>query len=273
MTTYAPAGTAPGHWISAAELAHESGLREELVVRFMPSNNSGPAPMYNTAIVPLAKYVKQLADLNAPASAVDAAVRELHNNPSAATQLTLAAPARGTPRHRALTIAGAAAAAALILGGIVGGLIGAGTHNDQAPSPAHAAPVTVTATAPPISAAVPTRPDPVCAEWNPIATEYATKQEAWGKTDPNVPASQWSPEERALNIDIVPVLRAQAIDMRHLAAKATDPVLRTVMLEQASYEDAYADRLPDYQPADKALWEATVRFSSAVNSMCTAVLR
>ncbi|MEN4476595.1 hypothetical protein [Mycolicibacterium cosmeticum] len=269
MTTYAPQ-TAPGRWISSAELARESGLREDLVQRFMPADTTGPVPMYNAGAVPLAKYVKRLTDMGTPSSAIDAAVRELHNNSGAMMQISLAAPVAPSRRGRLLAISGAAAAAALIVGGVIGGLVGSGTRDVAAPGGPPAA-VTVTAEAPSAAASVPVSPDPVCAEWNPIATDYATKQAAWAKTDPNVPASDWTPEDRALNLGIVPVLRAQVADMRRLAGKAEDPILKGLMLQQAAYEEVYAERLPNYQPSDQKLWQATVHFSSAVNSMCTAV--
>ncbi|MBS1691186.1 MAG: hypothetical protein JST91_02990 [Actinobacteria bacterium] len=268
MTTYAPQ-TAPGRWISAAELARESGLREDLVQRFMPADTTGPVPMYSAGAVPLAKYVKRLTDMGTPASAIDAAVRELHNNPGAMMQISLAAPEAPSRRGRILAISGAAAAAALIIGGVIGGLVGAGTRGAAPATPPAA--VTVTAEAPSAAASVPATPDPVCAEWNPIATDYATKQAAWAKTDPNIAAADWTPDDRALNLGIVPVLRAQVADMRRLADKAEDPILKGLMLQQAAYEEVYAERLPNYQPSDQKLWQATVHFSSAVSSMCTAV--
>ncbi len=265
-TSYAP--PAAGRWISAAELAHESGLREDLVVRFMPADQSGPAPMYAAAIVPLAKYIKKLADLNAPASAIHAAVRDLQNNPGATFQLGMAAESGKTRPGRVPAMIGGAAAVALIVGGIAGGLIGAGTHNQTAAPPA--APVTVTAAAPTILATVPTTPDPACGDWARIVDEYNGKQAAWTKTDPSLSADQWSPEQRSLTLSMIPVMHAEAADMRRLAGQARDPYLAGLMSGQAAYEEEYAGRLANYQPSDHKFWDAVISFSGAVKAECTA---
>ncbi|MBE5477695.1 hypothetical protein E3G68_005028 [Mycobacteroides abscessus] len=268
-TPYAPQ-TAPGRWISAAELARESGLREDLVQRFMPADTTGPAPMYSAGAVPLAKYVKRLTDMGTPASAIDTAVRELHNNTGAMMQISLTAPVAPSRRGRILAISGAAAAAALIVGGVIGGLIGSDTR-DTAAAPAPA-PVTVTAEAPPekINVNIPSTADPACQEWAPIVDSYNGKQSAWTKTDPNLAAQQWSPEQRALSLSMIPVMQAEAADMRMLASKARDPYLASLMSGQAVYEDEYASRLANYQPSDHRFWDAVISFSGAVKAVCTA---
>ncbi|MBE5477856.1 hypothetical protein E3G68_005189 [Mycobacteroides abscessus] len=266
MTTYATQ-TAPGRWISAAELARESGLREDLVQRFMPADSTGPAPMYNAGAVPLAKYVKRLTDMGTPASAIDTAVRELHNNTGAMMQISLTAPVAPSRRGRILAISGAAAAAALIVGGVIGGLIGSGTRDTAAPP----APVTVTAEAPQADAGVPAAADPVCAQWAPMNDGYLAKLSPWLKTDPAVPADQWSPEQRQITSAVIPVMNAEAKDLAGLADKASDPMLKSMLQAQSEYISTFASRLPNYSPADQRLWQAANDFGNAVNSRCYAV--
>lgn len=265
MTTYAPQ-TAPGRWISAAELARESGLREDLVQRFMPADTTGPAPMYNAGAVPLAKYIKRLTDMGTPASAIDAAVRELHNNSGAMMQISLAAPEAPSRRGRILAISGAAAATALIIGGVIGGLVGSGTR-DAAPTAA--APVTVTAEAPPQpNAVIPSSADPVCGEWGALNDSYRAKRADWVQTDPNIPADQWSPQQRALTMAVIPVMKDEAADLRRLSEQAADPELKMLLRSAALYEGTFADRLPNYVVADHKYWAAATDFGDAVNSYC-----
>ncbi|MBL3752919.1 hypothetical protein [Mycobacteroides abscessus] len=269
MTTYAPAPS--DRWISATELAHASGLTEDLVHRFVPANTSGPAPLYSEAQVPLARHIKNLTELGTPAAAVDTAVRELRDDPSAQARLnhTTATTVR-TRRNKAAAIAGAAAAAALIIGGAVGAVIGTST-SEPASAPIAEAPITITAPAPALTATVPTVADPICAQWAPMATDYANKQAPWLKGDPNVSASNWSPAERAQNLAIIPVLQQQAADMRNLASKTDNPALKYMLQQQAAYEQLFADRLPNYVTADEELWLAAVNFSNSVKSLCMAV--
>lgn len=268
MTTFAPQ-TAHGRWISAAELAHESGLREDLVRRFMPADTTGPAPMYSAGAVPLAKYLKRLTDMGTPAPAVDAAVRELHNNSGAMMQISLAAPVAPSRRSRTLAISGAAAAATLIIGGVIGGLIGSGARDTAAPTAP--APATVTAAAPPIDVSVPAAADPVCAQWAPMNDGYLAKLAPWLKTDPAVPAAQWSSEQQQATSGAIQVMNAEAKDLAGLADKASDPVLKSMLKVQSEYISAFASRLPNYSPTDQRLWQAANDFGNAVNSRCYAV--
>lgn len=269
MTTYPPAPS--GRWISATELAHASGLTEDLVHRFMPANTSGPAPLYSEAQVPLARHIKNLTELGTPAAAVDTAVRELRDNPAAQEQLNhTATTVVRTRRNKALAIVGAAAAAALILGGVVGAVIGSST-SEPASAPVTAAPVTVTAAAPTISATVPTVADPVCAEWAPATSNYLAKQKGWLNTDPNIPADHWSPEQRAQTTEVIPVLKSEAEDLNKFADKATNPVLQSLLKTQSQYISLFASRLPTYVPGDDRLWQAANDFGNAINSMCYAL--
>ncbi|WP_421840740.1 hypothetical protein [Mycobacterium sp.] len=273
MTTDAPQ-TEPDPGISAAELAHKSGLREHLVQLFIPADTSGSVPVYRAGAVPLAKYVKRLTDIGTPTSAIEAAVNELHNNPGALLQISLAAREAPSRRSRRFSISGVAAAVALIVAGVIGGLIGAASGDSSPPAaapPTVTMPVTVTAKAPPIDVSVPKLADPVCAKWAPINKKYRAKLSAWLKTDSRVPAKRWSPEQRAVTLAVVPVLNSEAKDLAVLADKASDPVLKVVLRVQAKYISLFASRLPKYAPADRRLWQAGIDFGNAVNSRCYAM--
>jgi hypothetical protein len=87
----------------------------------------------------------------------------------------------------------------------------------------------------------------------------------------DIAAAQWSPDQRAVNLAAIPVLRTEAADMRRLAGKATNPVITALLEQQALHEDRTADAIPNYQPGDAKFWGATVNFSNAVNALCNAV--
>lgn len=267
MTTYAPQAT-PGHWINAAELAHESGLREDLVRRFLPANNSGSVPLYSAEQIPLAKFVKRLTDMGTPASAIDVAVRDLRSNPGQGINLGPAGDDTSS-HNRAWIAAGTAAVVALLAGGIVGGLIGAGNRSENTSA---SAPITVTAEAPPPQdVTIPTTPDPVCAEWGTLNDIAREKHAEWARTDPEIPADQWSAQQRELNLAVAPVLKDEAAALDRLADRASSPALRTLLKLQSQYESTYASRIPNYTPTDHKLWAAAFRFGDAVNSFCSAM--
>lgn len=268
MTTFAAnSAAAAAPWMSRAELAQASGLREDLIARFIPATDTPNGPMYPAQQMALAVYVKELTDHNLPPAAIDEKVREFTTRPPAPAPFASAVPP--TNRRGVWAAVGGAAAGALILGGVLGGIIGSSTSGRNAPSTP--ATVTVQAAAPEFDPTIPASPDPVCAEWGPISNSYGAKLAEWSKTDSTIPSSSWSPEQKALNLGIVPVLQAQADDLNRLADKAQDPFLARLMREQALYEKEFASRIPNYEPSDQALWRATADFAGAVRATCLTV--
>jgi hypothetical protein len=222
----------------------------------------------------MAKFVKALADIATPAAVIDAAVGELNSLPDGEIGGLAINPRRGLaspPRARRAAIAAAIVGALFIGGAAAGVLIGHNHGNQNATSTVAPSTITVPAPPQPLQPVLPTNPDPACAQWSVLSVSNHSKQEAWVKTDPKVPASQWSPEQRALNSDIIPVMKQEAVDLRALAEKAADPMLRALMKLQVLYEEAYAARIPDYNPSDQRLWTAVTDASNMINSLCYAM--
>lgn len=270
MTTHAPPEP---RWMSLPELAAATGLTGAQISQFVPATPTPEGPRFNPHQTALARVVRNLTDAGAPAAAIHTAVADLNQRPYgdvlAAADKHLARPRRSSRGKRIALAAGAIAA--LLIAGLIGGAIGATTNRHDQATPPAAAPQTITVTEP-LNPTIPTTPDPVCAEWAPITTSYHEKRAAWRSVDSNIPASKWSDEQRALNMGVIPVMKAEAADMRRLADKAADPVLRAMLQLEAAYQDAFADRLPNYTPPDdERLWVAATDFSNAVNSMCYAI--
>lgn len=71
---------------------------------------------------------------------------------------------------------------------------------------------------------------------------------------------------------VVPVMPAEAANLRELANRADNRFLRVLLRAQAVYEDAFADTLPTYQPPrDARLWQAALTFRAAADAVCTAI--
>ncbi|WP_317158183.1 hypothetical protein [[Mycobacterium] appelbergii] len=241
-----------------------------------------PEALYSADLVAIARFVKELTDLGTPAPAVEVAVAELRGRPDAAFRVALGNGSRRAAfdggRIRGWVSVGAAAAVALIIGGAVGVYAGSGSQRDSTASdpvavakavPAEA--VTPAVKKVPAVPAVPAKADPVCAEWGRVAASFSKKQQAWAKTDPRVPASRWSPKQRAVTLAVIPVMKEEAAAMRRLADKAVDPFLVGIMKGQAVYEDEYAKRLPKFQPRDHDYWQAASALRGTVKSVCSAV--
>jgi hypothetical protein len=269
--TSAPAGD---RWMTAREISRESGLREDLVTRFVPTLQTENGPLFGTRHLAIARVVRQLTEIGTPASTIVAAVEELNARPDNEFSQLAGQSGRGhlTQRRKSLRAAVVVAAVVtLAIGGLIGGLIVQNKDDHSNANTSAPLTTTVTTTAPQIQFAIPTTADPLCAEWGPLEDSYNARLNAWTDTDPNVPADKWSPEMRNLFLSAMQVMQAEAVDMRRLAGKAQNPYLASLLNAQATYLETYAARIPNYQPFDHRYWDAVISFSGAVKAMCTAV--
>lgn len=277
----------PGHWLTAAEIARASQLREDLVERFLPPGQP-QTDLYGRDLVSVARFVKVLTDLGTPTAAVEVAVAELRARPDAAFNVALRTGGTGRSslgtrlagnRTRMLKTIGTTTAAVLLVGGLVavtvprheGEQAAAGpTPSGAKPVPAEVVASTVTdrSGSRPVQAFAASKPDPVCSQWQRASAGFDGKQQTWVKTDHRVPAARWSPRQRSVTLAVVPVMRQEAAELRALADKATDPLLTGLLRAQSRYLDNYAAKLPKFEPADHANWTAATAMDAAVKAVC-----
>ncbi|MED5814583.1 hypothetical protein VST63_19675 [Mycolicibacterium sp. 050232] len=282
----------PGHWLTAAEVARSSQLREDLVERFLPAAQP-QENLYGRDLVSVARFVKVLTDLGTPAAAIEVAVAELRARPDAAFNVALRGSGNGSRwpfnsrlhtgpmrRPRTRTVIGVTTAAALLVGGVMAVTLSG--HDDTATA---AAPARTTAAKPvpaevvassardepakPAQAFAAAKPDPVCTQWQRVSAGYDGKQQTWAKTDHRVAATRWSPKQRSVTMAVIPVMRREAVELRRLADESTDPLLAGLLRAQSRYVDNYADKLPKFQPADHASWTAATAMDGAVKAVCS----
>ncbi|MDH6193966.1 hypothetical protein M2272_000587 [Mycobacterium frederiksbergense] len=274
----------PGHWLTAAELARASYLREDQVERFLPATPP-QENLYSRDLVSVARFVKVLTDLGTPTAAVEVAVTELRARPDAAFSVALGSGSNRarlyTKRMRSWKAVGATTAAALLIGGVAAVAL-SGRDDAQAvavPAPTNTAnaakPVPAEAVAPaaieaPAALAFASAlPDPICVQWQRASAGYDAKQQAWAKSDPRVPAARWSPKQRDVTMAVIPVMREEAAELRSLADKAKDPLLAGLLRGQSRYVENYAARLPKFQPGDQVNWTAATALGGAVKAICS----
>jgi hypothetical protein len=110
--------------------------------------------------------------------------------------------------------------------------------------------------------------DSVCAEWTAAAEKFSTDTAKWRATDPAVPASQWTPEVKALNDEVAPIMNAHANDLETLGRRSENPTFQDFAVLSAQYQRAFARVLPTYTTADFYLGESASFIVSSVNSAC-----
>ncbi|WP_246584806.1 hypothetical protein [[Mycobacterium] fortunisiensis] len=115
-----------------------------------------------------------------------------------------------------------------------------------------------------------TEPDSVCPDWESAANEFIAHSAAWRRTPSDVPAGQWSDEQKKLTDEVVPVMRESADTFASLGQRSGNPILQDFALLVAQYRRAFVQALPTYRPADKYLFDTTWRGMGMVASACKA---
>jgi hypothetical protein len=115
-----------------------------------------------------------------------------------------------------------------------------------------------------------TEPNPVCADWITASNTFSDDTVEWLSTNPDIPASQWAPDQRALNDAVAPVMSAFADKLQTLGERSGNPILHDFATLSAQYRRAYVQALPSYTPADKYLANASLVLGGVVEAACQA---
>lgn len=114
-------------------------------------------------------------------------------------------------------------------------------------------------------------PNPVCPDWDSAMEQYYASSSAWNGTNPDLPGVEWSPEQRKINDEVIPVMRFLNTQLSALGRRSGNPVLRDFADLAVQYRQAYLEGLPTYAPADKYLVSAASRAAEVVNFACKAL--
>jgi hypothetical protein len=115
-----------------------------------------------------------------------------------------------------------------------------------------------------------TKTSPVCQEWDNVATQFVSDIKAWAEISPDIPASQWTPEQKAINDEAAPIMTSFADKLIELGGRSGNQTLRDFAELSAQYHRAYALALGSYVPADQYLSSAAIKLSGVVLAACQA---
>jgi hypothetical protein len=114
--------------------------------------------------------------------------------------------------------------------------------------------------------------DPSCTAWTSINNELANSGAGlWNERDRSVPASAWTPKQRAQFIAAAQSMRGAAAQTVGLVKLTPHRVMRELYQQFIAYARAYVERIPRYTPADNNLAGAANSASSALGSICAAI--
>jgi len=111
-----------------------------------------------------------------------------------------------------------------------------------------------------------------CADWK-AAQESANADPTfatWVKIDPSIPASSWSPEDKASNDAVKPVISAYADTMERLG-RQSPPIVDDFAVLGAQYARAFVQAIPTYTQADAPLYDVERLTAPLIAAACRAV--
>ena len=111
-------------------------------------------------------------------------------------------------------------------------------------------------------------PDPVCTDLSPTLERLLQNPDFknWLNTDPQIPVSNWSPQQQSLTNTVLPVMSSTAMALEKLAARSSNPVVQDFILLGVQYRRTYVEALATYQPSDSNIYLAG-QYSPGVVSM------
>ncbi|MGE2723052.1 hypothetical protein [Mycolicibacterium celeriflavum] len=113
--------------------------------------------------------------------------------------------------------------------------------------------------------------DATCPTWGRLLDDFDADTKQWQALDSNLPAGQWTAEQRAIVDAVVPVMEKLADDIEATGLRSSNPHIRDFAALAAQYRRAYAAALPTYTPADSYLATASLRITSTLYEACAAV--
>jgi hypothetical protein len=114
-------------------------------------------------------------------------------------------------------------------------------------------------------------PDPACTEWIEASSQFQRDTAAWLAIPSSIPASQWTPEQRAVNDAVAPVMLSFADKVQALGEQSDNPTFMDFAMLSAQYRRAYVQSLPSYTPPDNYLANAALKLGGVVEAACQAV--
>ncbi len=115
-----------------------------------------------------------------------------------------------------------------------------------------------------------TTPDVACDGLLALIRRQNALLRTWTEGDPALPASDWSSEQRRLNLAAREVLTRDFEQVRHVAEGATNPVFSDLLFTYSAYMQAFADSISTYTPDDDQLWKVAIYLAGGLGSACEA---
>ena len=112
----------------------------------------------------------------------------------------------------------------------------------------------------------------VCADWSKAIDTFAADPaiNAWIGTDSKLTAAQWSPEQKAINIAVIPVMNNSATELIEISQRSDNVRLQDFAALSAQYRRAFSLAVPTFNPSDEYLYDTGRYAAGVINEACKA---
>jgi hypothetical protein len=110
--------------------------------------------------------------------------------------------------------------------------------------------------------------NPICTEWESTYEKFDADTAAWRELPVDVPAEQWTPEERAINEAVAPVMTTFADDIEQLGRRSDNPIVEDFAVLSSQYRRAYVLALSSSTSIDNYLANASTNLVKTVYLAC-----
>jgi hypothetical protein len=107
-----------------------------------------------------------------------------------------------------------------------------------------------------------------CKSWIERDIQFGEDTRDWAALDTSISGSEWSPEQKSVQLAALPKLTDWAEDMSQLGRQSDNPVFMDVADAAALYLRAYVTSGESYVKADSFLTTTAFRLSNAITSAC-----
>jgi len=114
--------------------------------------------------------------------------------------------------------------------------------------------------------------DAQCEDWSNTVDQLNADPtySAWNKEDPSTAASNWTPEYKAANDAVAPILSRYADAYERLARQSTDAMIQDFGVTAAQYGRAFVNAIPTYTQPDANLYDVFRKLPAAIVAACRA---
>jgi hypothetical protein len=113
--------------------------------------------------------------------------------------------------------------------------------------------------------------DPTCEAWTKISRDVSAAVPEWNKQDYKVPATEWTPAQRAVFEQKSAALKAANEKVANLGKQTPHRVMRELYGQYIAYAQAVISAIPNYSATDNFIVATSNKFSSTLNEVCKAI--